>query len=140
MVKEYQIGKYFKYTALVDEEATREWYDKSEEWQCDCAYCRNFITLAQERRLPEDVHSLLDTLKIPPEKATYVCMLHNDGGRLLYDFNYRVAGRIVKGENSGRRDEVTCGHDTYPPKSFPKPHFDLQFFYALPYVLEEALD
>ena len=66
------------YTVEVDEPATRAWYAQAGDWGCDCGHCRNFLALAKERRLPEELLNILDGLGIPPEKATYVCELYHD--------------------------------------------------------------
>lgn len=58
------------YQVEVDEETTRAYYSDSIEWECTCGHCRNFVLLAQERRLPVDILALLDKLGIPPEKAS----------------------------------------------------------------------
>lgn len=132
----YRLGGYL---AEIDEEATRDWYAKSEGWACACKHCRNFLALAKARALPPPVLALLDTLEIPPEKATHVCMTHRDDeNRLWYDFSYRIAGRILRGDVTVR-DEIACFYDDYPYGSpgFPEPHFDLGFSYTLPWVLEE---
>ena len=40
-----------------------------------CGHCRNYVALARERKLPEELLAILDSLSISPEKATYVCEL-----------------------------------------------------------------
>ena len=41
------------------------------------------------------VHAILKELNIAPDKATYVCaIIPKDNGR-LYQFSYRIAGRIL---------------------------------------------
>ena len=79
----------------IDEEATRDYYSDSIEWDCTCGGCRNFVFLARDRQLPEDMLALLDKLGIPPEKATYAVMLYDIEEKLFYDITYRVAGHIV---------------------------------------------
>ena len=39
----------------VDEPATRAWYAQAGDWGCECGHCRNFLALAKERRLPEEL-------------------------------------------------------------------------------------
>jgi len=128
----------------IDETLTREWYDKAERWDCGCGHCRNFLTLAGERKLPVRVLEILDGLGIPPEKATYVCELEPREGGHFYEFSYRIAGRILSGDER-RADalewgDMLCFHESYPygAPGFPGPHFDLGFFVTLPWVLEEA--
>ena len=57
---------WYGYTVEVDDQATRDWYAAAEDWGCDCGHCRNFLALARERRLPEEILDLLDSLSIPP--------------------------------------------------------------------------
>ncbi len=117
----------------LDRAATRQWYASAEPWGCDCGDCRNFLAAVRRGMLPGPMTEVLDTLGIPPEKATYVCLLYETGGMGLYQFSYRVAGRILRrgrGENWGG-----CGHEAYPhgAPGFPEPHFDLEFTAELPY-------
>ena len=70
-----QKHNYFGFEVEIDENATREWYSKSETWDCECGPCRNFMALEKRKQLPAPVLEILDTLGIPPEKATYVCQL-----------------------------------------------------------------
>lgn len=125
----------------VDKSATKDWYIHSEAWSCDCGHCRNFMKLARERELPIQVMEVLDRLDIPPEKATYVCEIFPDGDGFCYQFSYRLAGRILeKGENTAQTwGEARCCHEPYPygAPGFPAPHFDLEFWVTLPWVLEE---
>lgn len=135
MAERYQFGNCL---ADVDVDATRAWYARAGEWNCACGDCQNFLALARAGHLPGGMLSLLGRLGIPPEKATYVCMTYrDDDGRLWYDLSYRLAGRIVRGEDA-ERGEVSCFHETYPygAPGFPEPHFDLGFWYALPWALE----
>ena len=57
------------YELEVDEQATRAWYAQAEEWSCTCGHCRNFLVLARERKLPEEILHILDSLSIPVEKV-----------------------------------------------------------------------
>ena len=34
--------------------------------KCPCGHCRNFVALARERKLPEELLAILDSLSIPP--------------------------------------------------------------------------
>lgn len=128
----------------LDEDATKTWYAKSEGWSCNCSHCRNFLTLAQKRTLPKSVLDILDSVGIPPEKATYVCQLCADGDSHWYQFSYRLAGNMLSedeiapiSEHWGTR---LCCHEIYPygAPDFPEPHFDLEFSLTLPWVLEES--
>ena len=130
----------------VDKPSTRKYYVNSNLWDCSCGHCRNFMALAQRRKLPEGMLSLLDEWKIPPEKATYVCELYGQAGKLFYQIDYRVAGRIL---GALELDSVPmgwgnlwCGQEIYPchTPGFPEPYFDLGLFVWLPWVLDEPIE
>lgn len=135
----------FDFRTDADKIATRGWYVQSKGWDCDCGHCRNFLTLARERKLPLSVLEILDNLGIAPEKATYVCEIYHDGGGLLYQFSYRIAGRILSGDETALASrewgQGRCCHETYPygAPDFPEPHFDLEFWLTLPWVLNEPV-
>ena len=149
---------WFGYEAEVDQAATAAWYARAGEWGCECGHCRNFLALARQRRLPAALLAILDSLSIPPEKATYVCELYHDKDwrekGLLYEASWRIAGRVVKRPES-RENEGTewgppvrlpelclmLGHETFPVGSeFPQPNFDLDVSLYLPWVLDEPVD
>lgn len=138
---EKKLHSFFGFQVEADEVATRDWYAQSDGWGCDCGHCRNFLTLARERKFPTSVLEKLDRLGIPPEKATYVGVLYPDEGGLLYQFSYRIAGNILSGEDDTKTGGRCC-HETYPygAPGFPEPHFDLEFFQTLPWVLDEPVD
>ena len=145
------------YTVEVDEPATRAWYAQAGDWSCTCGHCRNFLALARARKLPGELLDILDTLGIPPEKATYVCELYHDESwrekGLLYQLCWRIAGKIT-GRPAGADDGPTwgprvefpwggleLGHETFPVENeFPAPHFDLGCDMFLPWVLDEHVD
>ena len=39
----------FGFQVQIDEVATREWYEKANEWNCECEDCRHFIDLAKKK-------------------------------------------------------------------------------------------
>lgn len=127
----------------IDLKATKEWYSRGNEWDCECAHCRNFLELARRKQFPQQVLDLLDGFGIRPEQATYVCQLYDDAEGQHYQFSYRLAGNLVEeadeaiasAENIGR-----CCHEPYPygAPDFPEPHFDLEFYLTLPWVLDES--
>lgn len=131
----------FGYRTEVDGAATREWYAASEGWDCDCGHCRNFLALARARGLPDEVLAALDRLGVPPDKPTYVCEYGPQGGGRLYQFAYRLAGRVLD-EPEERQASAGCWHETYPygAPGFPEPNFDLEFLLPLPWVLDEPQD
>ena len=139
-----QSYSFFGFQVEVDEAATHDWYAQSEGWACDCGHCRNFLTLARRREFPALVLESLDKLSVPPEKATYVCEMYPDGDGLCYQFSYRVAGRILKENENAKvpQDGGHCCHERYPygAPGFSEPHFDLEFFQTLPWVLDEPVE
>ena len=128
----------FGFQVEIDEAATKKWYDKAEEWGCDCGDCRYFVALAEKRELPLVVLEVLDQFGITPEKATYVCEMITEDYWILYQFSYRMAGKILKERDGKAPDpgkvEVLCCHEPYPygAPGFPEPHFDLEFWVRLP--------
>lgn len=128
------------YHVEIDKSATSVWYEATDHWGCECGHCRNFLRLAEMKKLPLHVTQMLDQLEIPAEKATYVCALHTDDRGILYQFSYRIAGNILDAPNREDVEEVRCCHEPYPygAPNFPQPHFDLEFFAILPWVLDEV--
>lgn len=127
----------------IDETATAEWYAAKGAWSCECSYCRNFLELSKHNKLPEAVHAILKELNIVSEKATYVCEIMPEDSGHLYQFSYRIAGRILTEDTAKSTvadwGQVRCCHEIYPhgAPDFPTPHFDLEFWVTLPWVLEE---
>lgn len=74
---------------------------------------------------------------IPPEKATYVCQIDSNEDGKHDQFSYRIAGNILCEETS--KGIGRCCHEPYPygAPGFPEPHFDLEFWLTLPWVLDE---
>ena len=136
-----ELYSFFNFQAEVDVAATRDWYAQSKGWACECGHCRNFLTLARRRELPATVLENLDKLGISPEKATYVCELYHKEDGFLYQFSYRIAGDILSGE-ADTKEIGQCTHEIYPygAPGFPEPHFDLEFWLTLPWVLDEPVD
>ncbi len=134
-MKEYNL---FGYLVEIDEKATKEWYDKADEWGCECEDCRHFVALAKKRELPSAVIEILDQFGIAPQKATYVCEMITEEHKVLYQFSYRMVGNILKvidgGENDFGWGAVYCVHEPYPygAPGFPAPHLDLEFWVRFP--------
>ena len=127
------------YQVEIDLETTLNWYRNVREWGCECGHCRNFLELARNRDLPATVTEALDSLDIPPEKATYVCELYTDDAGIHYQFSYRIAGRILAEPENNGTGNARCCHEPYPygAPGFPLPHFDLEFYEVLPWTLNE---
>jgi len=122
-----------------DREPTAVWYANYAGWGCDCGHCRNFLKLAKEGTLPAYILNTLSSLGIPPEKATYVSELFTDQTGIHYQFSYRLAGTILEETTPSANEEAgRCCHEPYPygAPDFPAPHFDLEFYGVLPWILE----
>lgn len=120
---------------------TAKWYASSTGWNCECGHCRNFLEIAKKRGLPKRIVEILDMLEIPAEKATYVCELYTDEEGVHYQFSYRLVGSIIENSDDDvDRGEGRCCHEPYPygAPDFPEPHFDLEFYVTLPWVLDET--
>ena len=130
----------------VDEDATRNWYVRAEDWGCSCGHCRNFLTLARRRELPGEILGYLDTLGIPPQRCTELSHLDHRDGMLLYDLRYRLAGRLVSRPAANipmSENGLWCTDQNFYPygaSGFPEPCFDLCFSPWLPWVLDEPID
>ena len=129
----------FGYQVEIDEKLTKDWYEKSKGWGCDCAHCQNFLLLAKKKELPTEILDILKGFAILPEKPTYVCEITSEEGQILYQFSYRIAGNILE-EGTGEKfawGEARCCHEIYPygAPDFPEPHFDLEFWVRLPWIL-----
>ena len=127
----------FGFQVEIDEIATKEWYDKANEWSCECRDCRHFVALAKKKELPFAVLEILEQLGIAPEKVTYVCEIVTEEHKVLYQFSYRIVGNILKEREDTKNlgwGEAYCGHEPYPygAPGFPTPHFDLEFWMRLP--------
>ena len=132
----------WEFQVEIDENATAEWYLTSEPWGCECDDCRNFLALSKHNKLPKVIYAVLKELNIAPEKATYVCEIMPKEGGHLYQFSYRIAGRMLNEDTAKSTiadwGEVRCCHETYPygALGFPTPHFYLEFWVTLPWELE----
>ena len=138
-MKEYNL---FGYQVEVDKQATKEWYSKFKGWRCDCRHCKNFLLLAKKRQLPTAILDILKEFEIIPEKPTYVCEITSEEGIILYQSSYRLEGNILKEsidiQEKLEWGEARCCHEIYPygAPDFPTPHFDLEFWVHLPWILK----
>ena len=126
------------YEVEIDGEATAVWYSTADKWGCACGDCRNFMAAAKTKVLPAFMMELLEKFGLPPEKATYVGQLYTDGNGVHYQVSYRLSGKILA-EHGERDRRIRCCHEIYPygAPNFPTPHFDLEFYLTLPWILEE---
>ena len=130
----------FGYSAEVDLVATRNWYTQADIWGCSCDHCRNFLEHARKNTLAGAVSAVLKELDIPPQKSTYVSELYTDEAGIHYQFSYRIVGSILAEPSQEVTALGRCCHEPYPygAHNFPEPHFDLEFWVTLPWILEET--
>ncbi len=133
--------KLWNFQTELDREGTKKWYDTASPWGCDCGDCRNFLEAVKRGLLPTELRNTLGALGIPPEKATYVCEMYEKGDKHCYQFSYRIRGNILEEAEKETQawGDIICHHEIYPygAPDFPAPHFDLEFWVDLPWVLEE---
>ena len=67
-MKEFDL---FGFQVQIDEVATREWYEKADEWGCECEDCRHFIDLAKRKELPVAVMEILGQFGFSIKDETY---------------------------------------------------------------------
>ena len=136
-MKQYNL---FGYQVEINENATKDWYEKSTGWSCDCGHCQNFLLLVKKKELPVAVLDTLKRFDIPVEKPTYVCEIDSEEGQILYQFSYRIAGNILEEGPHQKLEwgEARCCHEIYPygAPDFKAPHFDLEFWVRLPWILK----
>ena len=130
----------FGYSVEVNLDATQNWYAQANAWSCSCGHCQNFLTHARRKTLPDVVSAVLGKLNILAEKATYVSELYTDEEGIHYQFSYRIAGSILAAPSQEVTALGRCCHEPYPygAPNFPEPHFDLEFWVTLPWILEET--
>lgn len=129
---------FFGYKTEIDETATKQWYEGFGGWSCECGHCRNFMRHAASGTLPQQLTDMLGKLKIPADKATYVCQLYEENGLHRYQISYRIAGKILSAPNAPSAADIgRCCHEIYPygAPNFPEPHFDLEFYVSLPWAI-----
>ncbi len=118
----------------IDVSATKKWYEAAAEWDCVCEDCRRFVKAAKCKKLSDSTLKILQEFEIPPEKATYVCLID---GADLYEYCYRIIGRVVEKIPGKSVVHCTCESEhPCPPFAFPSPHFDIIFYERFPVASE----
>ena len=69
----------------IDEVAIKEWYDKADEWNCECEDCRYFVALAKEKELPCAVLDILCMIRQYRTFLMRVCMKEHLSYERLYE-------------------------------------------------------
>lgn len=147
MEKEMILGGY---RLSVDVEKTRAYYAaRPLPWvTCTCAGCRNFVEAVKQ--LPEEVKVFFDTLGTDPEKPVETSWNPGSPAAANGDAWYHVCGRImdrieppenhVFGEMLDITEAFSAAFNPecwLLPDDFPRPCFQLEVFFQLPWVLEE---
>ena len=136
----------FGFEVEIYRDLNEKWYSTSSGWACSCGHCRNFLTLAHDKKLPSDILESLYAIGISPHQATYVCEMYPDGDKFMYQFSYRISGMINSEDLSVHKKydwgDVRFCHEPYPygAPDFPVPNFDLEFWVPLPWILDEDPD
>lgn len=147
MEKELVFGGY---RLLADVEKTRAYYAAHPlPWvTCTCAGCRNFVEAAKQ--LPEEVKAFFAVLGADPEKPAETSWYPGSPTEASGDAWYHVCGKIVEraepqeGHMLGEMLDITEAFSAaftpecwLLPEDFPRPCFQLEVFFQLPWLLEE---
>ncbi len=150
MGKELQEVIFGGYRLAVDVEKTREYYAAHPlPWvTCTCAGCRNFIRAV--KLLPEEVRTFFARLGADPEKPAETGWYPGTRTEANGDAWYHLCGRIVErieppedrrfGEwlNIAENFRAAFGPECcLLPEDFPRPCFQMDVTFRLPWVLEE---
>lgn len=133
----------------VDTEANRAWYAAHPlPWvTCDCAGCRNFLLAV--KRLPPAVTAFFGALGLDPEKPGEACWYWGTPETVYGGGWYHLAGVVPEGLPApGQRQTawfpITEGFEAafkpdcdLLPEDFPRPCFQMELDWALPWLLEE---
>lgn len=138
------------YRLAVDVERTRAWYaaQTSPGVTCTCAGCRNFVRAV--KLLPEAVKDFFTELGVDPEQPANTSWYPGTREEASGDAWYHVCGEILElvkpdpGWIFGERVEIGEKFDAYfaqecwlLPEDFPKPCFQMDVMFRLPWTLEE---
>lgn len=146
---EFVLGNY---RLAVDVEANRTYYAaRPLPWiTCGCAGCRNFVRAVKD--LPQTVKAFLEDLGLDPEKPEETCFYDGTPGTVHGGGWYHLAGTILAGAGQpGDRElfpagwyevdqNFSVGFQTacaLLPEDFPRPCFQMELDYRLPWLLEE---
>ena len=89
--------KYDNVKVEFDAEKTREFYSALDEYDCDCAGCRNYMKATSD--FPAEVAVFFDLLGMDVRKASEIIpwFAENEGKAMNYGGFYHLYGRIVSG-------------------------------------------
>ena len=125
---------------LVDAEATRAWYETVGEpgGGCSCGYCRNFTAAVQARGAGP---LYLETLGVDLLRPIEVVENGREAdGRRWYTAIYHLAGTLLEQGTETVVEGVACTarECCFTVRDFPRPCFEVDVEWHLPWVLEET--
>lgn len=136
------------YRLMVDVERTRAYYAAQPPYDCPCAGCRNFVRAV--KLLPGEVKALFDALGLDPAKPEEVCSYPGTREEAHGGAWYHICGTILEGGTppEGRRfsewvpvaerfEAAFTDDYSLPAEDFPRPVFQMDTDFWLPWVLEE---
>lgn len=136
------------YRLMVDVERTRAYYAAQPPYDCPCAGCRNFVRAV--KLLPGEVKALFDALGLDPAKPEEVCSYPGTREEAHGGAWYHICGTILEGGTppEGRRfsewvpvaerfEAAFTDDHSLPAEDFPRPVFQMDTDFWLPWVLEE---
>ena len=145
------------YELEFDADRTRQFYQQNNHISCDCDGCQNFAAAISQ--LPEHVREFLDTFGIDPAKPAEISTIYAPSDdTVFYDGFYHICGTILEGtapyiqvgEKQFQLDtqylieldaenSVFFSNDVHLlDDNFPKPVFQMNIFFTLPWVLPKA--
>lgn len=146
-MKEFVFGGY---RLAVDVEKTQAYYAAHPlPWvTCDCCGCRNFIQAV--KLLPEEVQRFFAQLGVDIEKPANTSWFGGTQEVISGDAWYHLCGEILERveplENQAFGEYIPVAENFDAafgpecwllPEDFPKPCFQMDVFYQLPWVLDE---
>lgn len=138
------------YRLAVDVERTREYYAAHPlPWvTCTCGGCRNFAEAV--KLLPDAVKTFFDRLGVDPEKPAETSWFPGTKAVANGDAWYHVCGTILERKEPGENQRflewldvtekfsASFGPECWLlPEDFPRPCFQMDVAFQLPWVLEE---
>ncbi len=145
------------YVLDIDEKRTKAYYEAQNGEDCDCAGCRNFRKAICH--LHPSIKSFFAMFDLSPEPPTNLSPIHApDRKELFYNAVYSICGTILEGkepyiqvgenkfQENPEYDIVFDDHESYATfteekgtldPDFPRPLFDLNLCFTLPWLLDE---